>query len=133
MKLFPLNVYFDQDSLATVISYNEVTKLAGVRIFVDTDAENTINVIMKESNYVYKFRPCGAGLYYLDMDVIGDTFFELTDSSDDVEPYTFLQSVATNIFLKQTMRWQIQIKHYIIRSCLDGRQCRHLRGILKTI
>ena len=96
LKLFPLKVYFDQDSLATVISYNEVTKLSGVRIFVDTDVENTINVIMKESNCVYKFRPCGAGLYYIDMDVMEDHYFELIDSSDDVEPYTFVQSVATN-------------------------------------
>ena len=68
LKLFPMKVYFDQHSLATVISYHEIKNLLGVTIKVDTDVEDTINVIFSTLNCVYKFCPCGAGLYFLDME-----------------------------------------------------------------
>ena len=96
LKLFPMEVYFDQESLATVISYHEVTKLPGVRIMVDTDVEDTVNVIFQESNCIYKFRPCGAGLYFLDVENMENHYYQLTDNNEEVEGYSFVQSVASN-------------------------------------
>ena len=98
LKLFPLKVYFDQESLATVVSYHEVSQLPGVRIVVDTAVENTINVTMEEEYCVYKFRPCGAGLYYLDVDSMENHYYDLkvTNNNETVAPYSLVQSVASN-------------------------------------
>ena len=77
LKIFPLKVYFDQNSMATIVSYHEVSILPGVSIVVNTKKENTINVEVEDHNCMYKFRPCGSGLYYVDMDKMKEHFFKV--------------------------------------------------------
>ena len=91
-----MKVYFDQQSLATVISYHEVKNLSGVRIKVDKAIEDTINVIFFSLNCVYKFRPCGSGLYFLDVENIINHCYPSNDNSETVDTYSFVQSVASN-------------------------------------
>ena len=57
-----MKVYFDQELLGTVISYHEVKNLPGMRIVVDTNIEDMINVIFLKTQQVFKFLPCSAGL-----------------------------------------------------------------------
>jgi hypothetical protein len=96
LKLFPLKAYFDQTSLATVVSYHDMASLQGVRITVDTDVEDVINVTLEQTNSSYKFRPCGAGLYYIDIDAMENHYYELNDSRYEVDAYNLVQSVASN-------------------------------------
>ena len=98
LNIFPLKVYFDQESLATIVSYYEVSILPGVTMIVNSKVENTINVVVEDQNCTYKFRPCGSGLYYVDIDAMEDHCYELevTDNSYVVAPYSLVQSVASN-------------------------------------
>ena len=112
LKIFPLKVFFDQTSMATILSYYEVSILPNVSIVVDTKEENTINVVVENEQCMYKFRPCGSGLYYVDMDALDYHYYELnlTNNNQDVEPYSFVQSVTSNNFFYLRMKSVTLIK-----------------------
>lgn len=99
LKLLPMKVYFDQNSMANVLSYHEVKSLPGIRITMDTEVEDTINVILKEKNEYLKFKLCGAGLYYLDVAKMSEHRFAYLTANEDViaySDYTLVQTVARN-------------------------------------
>ena len=48
LKLLPMDIHFDQNSLATVISYHSMAALPNIRIMVDTSVEDVINVVMED-------------------------------------------------------------------------------------
>ena len=98
LKLLPMKVYFDQESLATVLSYHEMKNLPGIRITIDTAVEDSINVYIEEKEEVFKFMPCGASLYFLDVENMSNHRYKhnLTDNTEAVTNYSFVQSVASN-------------------------------------
>ena len=61
---------------------------------VDTNIEDTINVIF--SGKVLKFCPCGAGLYYLDVQNMNNHCYQLNDNIEEFNIYSLVQSVASN-------------------------------------
>jgi hypothetical protein len=86
MKLFPIDVHFNDDSMANILSLKDVAELEGVRITMDTSEERAISVHFQGS--IYKFSEHQEGLYYMDMDEL--------KSKDEISPYCFLESVQDN-------------------------------------
>ena len=91
-----MKVYLDQKSLGIFILYHEVKNLPVVRIVVDVDIEDTINIIPLETEQVFKFCPCDTGLYCLNVHDMDNHYYQLTDIREHVTDYSLVQSVATN-------------------------------------
>ena len=47
-KLLPLEVHFNKDSLANILSFKQVSELPGVKITTDTSKEDTLTVYLKD-------------------------------------------------------------------------------------
>jgi len=67
LTLFPLQVHFDKQSIATILSLKDVGNIPGVSICMDTRKEKAIIVTTKDGT-VFKFLECLSGLYYYDSD-----------------------------------------------------------------
>ena len=65
MKDFPLQVHFNRESLANIISFRDVANIPGVVIKMDSSKERAITVEMG-SYKKFKFLECPDGLYHYD-------------------------------------------------------------------
>ena len=65
LKLLPITVHFEEDSLATVLLLNDVANIEGVYLTMDTRAERSILVHLGDGK-VLKFLECDSGLYFYD-------------------------------------------------------------------
>ena len=91
-----MDVHFDQNLLATVISYHAVTALPNVRIMVDTSVEDVSNVVMEYKHKMLIFRPCGRGLHYFDTASEKNYEKVLNTDKQSVNSYSMIQGVHTN-------------------------------------
>ena len=82
----PMELYYNRDSLATIISVKDVGRLPGFTLTMDTSVEKAILLHCPDSSII-KFCECRDGLYYYDLS---------TNSKMDVTNYSFLQSVKSN-------------------------------------
>ena len=66
--------------------------LPGIRITVETTVDDSINVCIEEKEEVYTFRPCGAGLHFLDVENMNNHRHKhnLTNVSEPVTDYYFV-------------------------------------------
>ena len=60
-----MTVHFNQNSMATILSFNEVTDIPGVRINTDTNQECVVTVTPQNGKYV-KLKECKSGIYFYD-------------------------------------------------------------------
>jgi hypothetical protein len=79
MKIFPINVHFNDDSMANILALKDVVEMTRARITMDTDTEHAITVHFK--GVAIKFKEHQEGLYYLDM--------EEFKTNQSVSPYFF--------------------------------------------
>ena len=86
MKLFPIDVHFNSESMANILSLKDVAEMEGARITMDTLEERAITVHFQGN--AYRFMEHKEGLYYLDINDI--------KSNTKVSPYSFLGSVKDN-------------------------------------
>ena len=86
MKLFPIEVHFNSESMANILSLKDVAEMKGARVTMDTLKGREIVVHFNEQ--AYHFAEHAEGLYYLDMEKI--------KSNVSVSPYCFLESVTDN-------------------------------------
>ena len=47
LKLFPMNVHFNQNSMSNILSFKEVADIPGVRITTETNQERAMTVTLK--------------------------------------------------------------------------------------
>ena len=108
LKILPLTVHFNHNSLANILSLSDVANLPGARLTMDLSVDRAIILHFKGKKF--HFRECSDGLYYLDIChghkmVEGES--QEVDSQDNssndiVTPYLsdftsqFLQTVAEN-------------------------------------
>ena len=62
LHIFPLWVHYNPDSIATILSFKDVTNIPGASITTDTSKERSVFVTL-ESKYC-KFRWCALELYH---------------------------------------------------------------------
>ena len=111
LKLFPMTVHFNPDSMANILSMKHVAAIPGVRVTYDSIVEKTMFVHF--NGYVYKFRECSEGLYYYDVNKGPEkcakvcikvpeantstaTTMEKDKLNASVTPYSFLSTVNSN-------------------------------------
>ena len=86
LKLLPMTIHHNPDSMATILSVKDVGNIPGVQITMDTLKEKAI--IVKHDNNIFKFKECKDGLYYYDT--------AQDKVNYDVTNYSFLETVADN-------------------------------------
>ena len=64
LKLLPMRVFFNPESMANILSLSDIANIEGVRITMDTDIDRAIQLHFQ--NEVLTFRECIDGLYYWD-------------------------------------------------------------------
>ena len=72
LNLLPLDVHYNPDSLANILSLSDVANLAGARITMDSKVERTIN--LHYNGRTLKFKECSDGLYFLDTTKTEDNY-----------------------------------------------------------
>ena len=95
LKLFPMKVHFNKNSMATILSFKQVADLPGVIITTDTSKERSMIVTLKDGT-VFKFKECASGLYYFDTDKSSDEVAIVNNTRSNVTEYTMLQTVKGN-------------------------------------
>ena len=65
LKLLPMKVHFNKNSMATILSFKEVADIPGVRITTDTKQEIAMTVSLGNGK-TFKFKECESGLYFYD-------------------------------------------------------------------
>eukprot|EP00957_Ditylum_brightwellii_P080120 6093590-Ditylum_brightwellii.AAC.1 len=65
LKLFDMKVYFNENTMATVLSLSNVTSPDGVHLTINMLEECAILVYLSDDK-VIKFKECDDGLYYFD-------------------------------------------------------------------
>ena len=93
MKEYPLQVYFKENSLANIVSLQDVASMPGVAITMDSSKERTITVKMglhKE----YKFLECPDGLYHYDTSTVCKN---VSKTKSVFTPYSNSYSLAMSV------------------------------------
>ena len=89
-SLLPFQVYFDERSMANILSLKDVA--SRFRVTMDTTVEHSMNVHVSD-HQVLKFKQCGDGLHFLDTSTLGSSVFS---SNSAVNGYSYLQTVTSN-------------------------------------
>jgi len=62
LKLLPMSIYYNEDSMANILAFADVAFIPGVKITMDTKKERAMNVL----GLVINFIECSQGLYFFD-------------------------------------------------------------------
>ena len=94
LKLFPVRVHYNPDSIATILALKDVASIPGCYITMDTRVAREMRVTFEDGK-TYLFKECGDGLYFYNTaDNAG------VDEDNSINPtvnsYSFLQTVASN-------------------------------------
>ena len=76
LQALSLPMYYNPDSLTTILSFKEIYDLEGTRIAFSND-ENAFYFIFKESGRIMKFIGHSCGLYYYDTENLRHTILNL--------------------------------------------------------
>ena len=117
LKLLPLKVHFNEQSLANIVALSDVANMPGARVTMDTDKERAI--LLHFEDKVIRFEECGDGLYFFDTSTLNNQTNKnsLTHYSDD-SPSSFVQTVSNN-------------KSYFKKSDIEGAdRARELQSVL---
>ena len=88
LKVLPLKVHYNSDSLANILSLSDVANLPGARLTMDTEIEKAI--VLHFNGQQLKFQECSDGIYYWDTQSKSKT--TVTNYSD----LSFTQTVHSN-------------------------------------
>ena len=98
LNCLPIEVHYNAESMANILSLSDVANLEGARITMDTDVERAI--VLHYKGDTLKFKECIDGLYYLDIRSMHKTKSEVTNYS------SFTSTVAENkkLFTKKDVK-----------------------------
>ena len=102
MKLFPLNVFFNEHSIGNIISFFDLVKVPDIVITLDSRKGHDFNVVYEGK--LYRFEPYDNGLYYYD--TRKSPAVANHNISKQFMSYPFLQTIED----KKTFYTDIEIK-----------------------
>ena len=88
-KMIPAKMYYNPESLATVLGLKYALNVPGVTVKFDSTKSRSFEVTY--NGKVYEFKECKEGLYYFDTDVDSNN-----KPNENVNKYSLLQSVENN-------------------------------------
>ena len=95
LKLLPIKVHFNKNSMDNILSFKEVTDIPGVRITTDTEKERAMELSLGNGRTL-KFKECESGLYFHDTEKETNNVEEINNINGDVIDYSYLQTVQEN-------------------------------------
>ena len=91
-----MTVHFNQNSMATILSFKEVVDIPGVRIATDTNQERAMTDIPQNGKF-FRFKECKYRLYYYDTKKEDDEAEENnTIDNNTIIDYSCIQNVKEN-------------------------------------
>jgi len=94
-KHVPVEMHYNPNSIANVLSMSVVAGIPGVRIVMDSEIEKAITVFLDEDQSI-KFQECSDGLYYYDTNSFNKNNDSVSDYTDLVSYNFFINSVTNN-------------------------------------
>ena len=97
LKMFPIKTYYNEDSLANIISLHDLITAEGVTIKLDSEKDPGFSVTYQ--NQVFHFMPFATGLYYYDTNCAPQVITKdegETKPKSNVTHYSLLQTVNDN-------------------------------------
>ena len=96
MRMFPISVFYNENSLANIISLFDLIQVPGVHIQMDSTHSYGFKVTY--DGKVYHFQPLDTGLYYYDTNIAPEVVDGNTmdKNNEIVSSYSFLQTVEDN-------------------------------------
>ena len=67
LLFLPMTVHMNESSMANILSFTEVSNIAGVHVKIDTSKGKVINFHMQDRWIIY-FRACSEGLFNTKLD-----------------------------------------------------------------
>ena len=90
LNMFPLNVHHEQDLMANILLFKDVSSIPGTRITMNTEKEKLI-VVELNTCEVLKFVKCSYGLYFVDTNSLNHK----TKIENVINDYVAVQKVST--------------------------------------
>ena len=94
LKLLPLNVHFNNNSIANIISLSDIANMDGAKLTMDTSVERAINVHVGDLKI--QFKECTDGLYYYDTKNPGRANPNPSNTMNVTNYSTLVQTVHNN-------------------------------------
>jgi hypothetical protein len=126
LKLLPLEVHFNAQSMDTILSVKDVANIDSVHITMDTSKEKAMFVHHKSD--VFKFQECDDGLYYYDtancnsnkVEVTNYSFLETVDENSNFFSADEIKGALHACQTQQEMNWPStsDFKYYISNNCI---------------
>ena len=93
LNLLPLQCYYNENTLATILAFHEVVALDDVEIKYDSTQENAFFLFFKSVDRIMKFKQCAVGLYYYDESKPEEHEYKRINFTNSQLNYTFLSSI----------------------------------------
>ena len=100
----PLQLYYNIDSIATILAFKDVCYVPGVRVKIHTEIDGFFYSQLS-TGHVFKLTQCSKGMYYFDTDQVNND-----KTSETFNHYINIQTVKkTHTFYKTGNRRSRQI------------------------
>ena len=95
LQMFPLDVFYNEDSLANIIALFDLIRVPDIVVTMDNREDYGFHVTYKGKGY--QFNPFHSGLYYYDTRVAPQDVVTINPNTKSMlSPYSFLQTVNDN-------------------------------------
>ena len=129
-KLSPMTVHFNQNYMATILSFKEVVYILGMRITTDTNQERAITVTLQNGRF-FRFKECKSGIYYCDTENKDDDSEEKNNiNNNTIIDYSCIQTINenTNLPTKEEISRASKARIYQYILC-----CSSTTNYIKTV
>ena len=130
LKLLPLNIHYNADSIATILSFHVLAKLPGIHLQYDNLVDDKIYMTLPNKQRLV-FAPCDRGLYFLDSSKLNSQPFTtntdynlITTVQKNKEFWTQkeIQGAENARSLQEHLSWPgtTTLKHYITNNLINN-------------
>ena len=96
LKLLPMKVHFNKDSMDTILYFKGVADILGVRITTDTKQERAMTVSLGNGRTL-KFKECKSGLYFYDTEKKENNVEEISNMNEnEIIEFSYLKTIQEN-------------------------------------
>ena len=123
LLLLPMKFHINEPSMAKILSFAEVAKIAGVHIKMETYKEKVINVHIEDGKIIH-FKACAEGLFYTNLDY---PTMITNHNNISLNNYSYLFTVKLTRTFKLILKLKERRKFEIYSNIFIGQEHQDLR------
>ena len=93
LRLLPLDVHFNEASMATIVSFSDVCDIDGIRVIFDSNMGIHFDVILPTGETL-RFKRVNLKLFYFDTNIDSSFITNLSKPKHSIIEYSNLQTVT---------------------------------------